>query len=165
MDVVDLCSGDGWFTLQIATLARHVTAIDIDGNLLEVARKRLTEQGVTNCDFVAGDAYDVAKLVSQPADSVFMANVFHDVPHGPRLARAVAVALTPTGRFASLDASIGCSTCSTSSPMNAWRSVTLAVLGGRNNMLREYRLHQFDLMLRIYHTCRSRKSHLSGFAR
>ena len=30
MEVVDLCSGDGWFTLQIAKLARHVTAIDID---------------------------------------------------------------------------------------------------------------------------------------
>ena len=25
MEVIDLCSGDGWFTLQIAKLARHVT--------------------------------------------------------------------------------------------------------------------------------------------
>jgi cyclopropane fatty-acyl-phospholipid synthase-like methyltransferase len=33
MDVVDLCSGDGWFTHQIAKIARHVTAIDIDGKL------------------------------------------------------------------------------------------------------------------------------------
>ena len=30
ISVVDLCSGDGWFTLQIARLAREVTAIDID---------------------------------------------------------------------------------------------------------------------------------------
>ena len=28
MDVIDLCSGDGWFTLQIAKIARHVAAID-----------------------------------------------------------------------------------------------------------------------------------------
>lgn len=28
-EVVDLCSGDGWFTLQIAKIARHVVAIDI----------------------------------------------------------------------------------------------------------------------------------------
>lgn len=28
-DVIDLCSGDGWFTFQIAKVARHVTAIDI----------------------------------------------------------------------------------------------------------------------------------------
>ena len=38
MDAVDLCSGDGWFTLQIAKIARHVTALDLDGALLEVAR-------------------------------------------------------------------------------------------------------------------------------
>ena len=35
MDVIDLCSGDGWFTLQIAKLARRVVAIDIDPALLE----------------------------------------------------------------------------------------------------------------------------------
>src|SRR6266481_5474291 len=47
MDVIDLCSGDGWFTLQIAKIARGVTAIDIDPNLLNVAppscRKRCDE--------------------------------------------------------------------------------------------------------------------------
>ena len=42
MDVIDLCSGDGWFTLQIAKLARQVSAIDIDPNLLEVAKDRQT---------------------------------------------------------------------------------------------------------------------------
>jgi SAM-dependent methyltransferase len=41
MEVIDLCSGDGWFTLQIARIARHVVAIDIDLVLLEVARTRL----------------------------------------------------------------------------------------------------------------------------
>ena len=46
MIVMDLCSGDGWFTLQIAKLARHVVAIDIDANLLKVARHRLIESGV-----------------------------------------------------------------------------------------------------------------------
>ena len=35
MEVIDLCSGDGWFTLQIAKLARRVVAIDIDPNLLK----------------------------------------------------------------------------------------------------------------------------------
>jgi protein-L-isoaspartate O-methyltransferase len=63
MEVVDLCSGDGWFTLHIAKAAHYVVAIDIDGNLLEAARRRLDQNGVVNCDFVAGDAYDIAKLV------------------------------------------------------------------------------------------------------
>jgi ubiquinone/menaquinone biosynthesis C-methylase UbiE len=100
MDVVDLCSGDGWFTLQIAKLARHVVAIDIDERLLGVARARLAEGKVTNCAFAAADAYDLAKQVTHPVDLVFMANAFHGVPDKPRLARAVYRVLKPAGRFA-----------------------------------------------------------------
>ena len=100
MEVIDLCSGDGWFTLQIAKLARHVTAIDIDPDLLELARHRLTESGVTNCDFVAGDAYELAKMVPRPVDFIFMANAFHGVPDRPRLARAVRATLKPDGQYA-----------------------------------------------------------------
>jgi SAM-dependent methyltransferase len=100
MDVIDLCSGDGWFTLQIAKLARHVVAIDIEPALLEVARHRLTESKVSNCDFVAGDAYDIAQLWPRPVDFVLLANAFHGVPDRPRLARSVRDALKPSGRFA-----------------------------------------------------------------
>jgi ubiquinone/menaquinone biosynthesis C-methylase UbiE len=100
MRIIDLCAGDGWFTLQIAKIAAHVTAIDIDSRLLDVARLRLTESGVRNCDYVAGDAYEIARLAPAPADLVFMANAFHGVPDRPRLARAVRAALRPGGRFA-----------------------------------------------------------------
>jgi ubiquinone/menaquinone biosynthesis C-methylase UbiE len=100
MDVIDLCSGDGWFTLQIAGLARHVVAIDIDPALLDVARHRLSESSVRNCDFIAGDAYDITRIWPQSVDFVFLANVFHGVPDRPRLARAVRDALKPSGRFA-----------------------------------------------------------------
>lgn len=100
MNVVDLCCGDGWFTLQIAKVARHVFAIDIDSALLEVARLRLTENGVTNCDFISGDAYDLAKFVKEPSDMVFMANAFHGVPDRLRLAKAVASILNIGGLFA-----------------------------------------------------------------
>jgi ubiquinone/menaquinone biosynthesis C-methylase UbiE len=100
MDVIDLCSGDGWFTLQIAKIARHVTAIDIDPHLLDVARHRLAENGMTNCDFVAGDAYALADLMSASVDFVFMANAFHGVPDRPRLARAVRETLKSNGRLA-----------------------------------------------------------------
>jgi 2-polyprenyl-3-methyl-5-hydroxy-6-metoxy-1,4-benzoquinol methylase len=100
MEVVDLCSGDGWFTLPIAKIARHVTAIDIDSDLLEMARHRLAENGVTNCDFIAGDAYELAQLVQRPVDFVYMANAFHGVPDPPRLAQAVRAVLNPSGHFA-----------------------------------------------------------------
>jgi ubiquinone/menaquinone biosynthesis C-methylase UbiE len=100
MEVIDLCSGDGWFTLQIAKIARCVFAIDIDRNLLEIARTRLSESGLTNCNFVEGNAYELFKLVPRPVDFVFMANAFHGVPDQLRLVRSVRQALKPTGRFA-----------------------------------------------------------------
>jgi SAM-dependent methyltransferase len=100
MTVIDLCSGDGWFTLQIARRARRVLAVDIDAALLDVARVRLREGGITNCEFLVGNAYEIAKLTGQLVDLVFMANAFHGVPDRPRLARAVAEAVQPGGRFA-----------------------------------------------------------------
>jgi ubiquinone/menaquinone biosynthesis C-methylase UbiE len=100
MDVIDLCAGDGWFTLPIARIASHVTAIDIDGTILDAARSRLAQHGAANCDFVEGDAYDVDRLIARPADFVLMANAFHGVPDKNRLARAVAKALGPRGLFA-----------------------------------------------------------------
>lgn len=68
---VDLCAGDGWFTLPMARLARRVVAIDIDGKLLQLARLRLGKAGLTNCEFVEADAFDVAKIVGSPSTLFF----------------------------------------------------------------------------------------------
>ena len=103
MVAIDLCAGDGWFTLQIAKRARQVVAIDIDRALLDASRARFSERGVANCTFIEGNAYDLAHLVGKPADFVFMANAFHGVPEQTRLAREVAAALVPQGQFAILN--------------------------------------------------------------
>ncbi|HEY6023588.1 MAG TPA: methyltransferase domain-containing protein [Pseudolabrys sp.] len=100
MTVIDLCSGDGWFTLQIAKVARRVVAVDIDVKLLEVAKLRLAESGLRNTDFVEGNAFDVGKLIPNSADFVFLANAFHGVPERTRLARSVFDALKSGGHFA-----------------------------------------------------------------
>ncbi len=100
MFVVDLCCGDGWFTLQIARMARSVVAIDIDAKLLETARVRLFESGATNCRFINANAYDLADHVRDPADHVFLANAFHGVSDRPRLSSAVHSILKPGGLFA-----------------------------------------------------------------
>jgi len=99
MDVIDLCSGDGWFTLQLAKVANHVHAVDIDPQLLDVTRHRLAESNVGNVTLVAGDAYQLANLITEPADHVFMANAFHGVPDRLRLSRVVSTALKPGGVF------------------------------------------------------------------
>jgi SAM-dependent methyltransferase len=96
-DAVDLCSGDGWFTLQMARIARHVVAVDIDSRLLEISRARLAESGASNCRFVAGDAYELRTMVPEPVDFVFMANAFHGVPDRLKLANAIKAVLKPGG--------------------------------------------------------------------
>ena len=101
MDVIDLCSGDGWFTFPLTQIARSVIAIDIDAALLGAAKVRIAERGgAPNCTFVEADAYDIACVIRAPVDHVFLANAFHGVPDRPRLARAVHDVLKPGGLFA-----------------------------------------------------------------
>jgi ubiquinone/menaquinone biosynthesis C-methylase UbiE len=99
MEVIDLCSGDGWFTLPIARVAKRVVAIDIDPVLLETARRRMSERDIGNCHFIPGDAFRIAELWPPAVDFVFMANAFHGVPDKPKLALSVEKALKPGGRF------------------------------------------------------------------
>ena len=98
-DAVDLCCGDGLFTVPLAGMVRGVVAIDLDPEMLELARARAAAAGVKNCVFIAGDAYDLARLIPAPVDLVLIANTFHGVPDQARLAHAVAAVLRPGGRF------------------------------------------------------------------
>jgi len=101
IDVIDLCSGDGWFTFPLAKIARSVVAIDIDPTLLKAAKVRIAERGgALNCTFVETDAYNIVEVVREPVDYVFLANALHGVPDKPRLARAVRDVLKPGGLFA-----------------------------------------------------------------
>jgi ubiquinone/menaquinone biosynthesis C-methylase UbiE len=100
MTVIDLCCGDGLFTTALVRMARRVVAIDLDPEMVRIAQARVAAAGATNCTFIVGDAYHIAGLASEPVDFVLMANTFHGVPDKQRLARAVATALKPAGRFA-----------------------------------------------------------------
>lgn len=100
IQVVDLCCGDGLFTAALALMVRHVIAIDIDPNMLALARTKMTATWSTNYGLIEGDAYAVAELVRRPVDFVLMANTFHGVPDKARLARGVAAILKPGGCFA-----------------------------------------------------------------
>jgi ubiquinone/menaquinone biosynthesis C-methylase UbiE len=98
-EVIDLCCGDGLFTLPLARMARHVVAIDLDPVTLSLARARALAEGLTNCTFTVGDAYDLERLVPGQVDLVLIANTFHGVPDKTRLAHAVGAVLKPGGRL------------------------------------------------------------------
>jgi ubiquinone/menaquinone biosynthesis C-methylase UbiE len=80
-------------------VADHVFAVDIDPAVLDQARVRLAEAGMTNCEFIMADAMKLDAVVSEPVDYVLLANTFHGVPDQLGLARVVATKLKPQGQF------------------------------------------------------------------
>jgi ubiquinone/menaquinone biosynthesis C-methylase UbiE len=99
MVAVDLCCGDGRFTVPLVEVAKRVYAIDIDPTILDRARSRVAAAGPTNCEFVVADAMTVDAVLPEPVDYVFLANTFHGIPDQLGLARAVAAILRPKGQF------------------------------------------------------------------
>jgi SAM-dependent methyltransferase len=96
---IDLCCGDGLFTVPLARIAKRVYAIDIDPVMLDRAQSRVAEAGADNCELVVADAMAVDEVVPEPVDYVLLANTFHGVPDQLGLARAVAALLKPKGLF------------------------------------------------------------------
>ena len=99
MDVVDLCCGDGYFTAAIARQVGtgNVMGFDLDPGILEQAKAVCRD--ATNCTWIAGDACDLSRLISEKVDYVLIANTFHGVPDPLALAREVAATLKPGSRF------------------------------------------------------------------
>lgn len=99
MTVVDLGCGPGYFTAAIARQAApgRVIGLDLDPAMLEQAQAACKAMG--NCDWLQGDAMDLSRLILTPVDYVLIANTFHGAPEKTVLAREVAAALKPDGRF------------------------------------------------------------------
>ncbi|MHB1657121.1 MAG: class I SAM-dependent methyltransferase [Burkholderiales bacterium] len=100
MNVVDLGCGDGYFTVAIAQQIKsgRVVGFDLDPVMLDQAKTACA--GMTNCDWLLGDAMELSHLIAPTQDYVLIANTFHGVPDKTGLAREIAAVLQPGGRFA-----------------------------------------------------------------
>lgn len=100
MTVVDLGCGDGYFTAAIARQigAGRVIGVDLDAAMLSQAQAACA--GLTNCDWLLGDAMELSRMLDKPVDYVLIANTFHGVPDKTALACEIAAALKPGGHFA-----------------------------------------------------------------
>lgn len=100
LTVLDLCCGDGYFTAAFARItAGKVYGMDIDPEMLKRARAEVESHGVDATGWFCVDCWDVASLMPERVDYVFLANTFHGVTGQTDFAREVASVLMPQGRF------------------------------------------------------------------
>lgn len=101
MRVVDLCSGDGYFTVPMASLVGSgvVVAVELDQAMLAAAQSAAQDAGAANIRFIQGDAMKVDAQLDGTVDLVLIANTFHGAPDHTGLARAVRRTLEPGGVF------------------------------------------------------------------
>ncbi len=70
MKILDLGCGDGTTALPEAVLGAEVLGVDIASNLVEAAKRRASEAGLTNCKFQQGDASNLHELKDNSFDLV-----------------------------------------------------------------------------------------------
>ena len=99
MSVIDLCCGDGYFTVPVAEVATKVYGIELDASLLTEAQKEADIRGIKNCVWIQGDAMDISRLIPEQVDYVLLANTFHGILEKGTLAKSVAASLKPKGQF------------------------------------------------------------------
>ncbi|WP_313952106.1 class I SAM-dependent methyltransferase [Accumulibacter sp.] len=99
MTVVDVGCGDGYFTAAIARQVGPGRVIGFDLDPAMLAQAQAACDGLPSCEWLLGDAMELSRLLDALADYVLIANTFHGAPDKTGLAREVAAALKPHGRF------------------------------------------------------------------
>ncbi len=96
--VADIGAGTGYFARHFAKHAAKVLAVDIDANLLEMAKK----DAPANLETILA-APDDPKLPENSVDVIFFCNVLHHIENRPPYYAKLAKALKPGGRTVNID--------------------------------------------------------------
>ena len=76
LEVTDLGCGDGTLTVEMAKFARQVTGVDINPDILAIARQRADRIGLQNVSFLVEDASNLS-LTSDSLDVAFFSQSLH----------------------------------------------------------------------------------------
>ncbi len=71
-EVFDLYSGTGTIAQVIAPAAKHVTGVEIVAEAVEAAKENAALNGLTNCDFLAGDVLKVLDDIDEKPDYIIL---------------------------------------------------------------------------------------------
>lgn len=70
--VFDLYSGTGTIAQMMATVARRVIGVEIVEEAVEAARRNAVENGLANCEFIAGDVLKVLDGIEERPDIIIL---------------------------------------------------------------------------------------------
>lgn len=103
--VADLGAGDGYFTFTLADAvgaSGRVYAVDVEADIVDGLRARVTSRGYDNVEAVLGD-YDDPGLPNGEIDLVFLCNVYHHIDNRATYFSDLRRDLAPGARVAIID--------------------------------------------------------------
>jgi 2-polyprenyl-3-methyl-5-hydroxy-6-metoxy-1,4-benzoquinol methylase len=101
MVVADIGAGSGFFSFPMAKKVGprgKVLAVDIQKEMLDVIRKRMKKNKVTNIEPIKGTLTD-PKLPAGKVDLILMVDVYHEFSHPYEMTVAMVKALKPGGQL------------------------------------------------------------------
>jgi precorrin-6B methylase 2 len=103
--VADIGAGSGYYTVRMAREVGptgKVIATDIQPGMLDILRRRIRNEGVSNVELVLGTADD-PKLPDRSIDLALMVDVYHELSAPQTFVRRLRTALKPDGRLVLLE--------------------------------------------------------------
>ncbi|MEM7004402.1 MAG: class I SAM-dependent methyltransferase [Pseudomonadota bacterium] len=104
--VLEIACGTGTTALHHAPYVKYYLATDISSSMLEIARRKAVDQGITNVTF---SEQDIATADWPPAtyDAVLAMSILHLLPDRPAALAKIRETLKPGGRFISSTICLG----------------------------------------------------------
>jgi precorrin-6B methylase 2 len=99
--LADIGAGSGYYSFRFAPLVGDkgkILAVDIQPEMLDIIRKRMKAQKVTNVEPIQGAETD-PKLPAGGVDLILMVDVYHEFSHPYEMTQAMVKALKPGGRL------------------------------------------------------------------
>ncbi len=101
--VLELASGTGVCALKLAKIVRtgRIVGVDFSEGMIGVAKENAAAAGVSNVEFIQGDACDVSRLLNgEEFDFAVCNSAFWQFPEPEKVLEGIDGLLTGTGEFA-----------------------------------------------------------------
>jgi SAM-dependent methyltransferase len=77
--VLDIGCGTGGFALRIATCSKYVLGVDISESMIRTANQRKERLGISNIDFISGNAMELSTLLDRHFDHAVLSFLLHEI--------------------------------------------------------------------------------------